>query len=116
MSDSEDLPAVFFATASDNEPVRIWLKALPKAARKQIGEHIRVVQKGWPIGMPVCRPLGKGIYEVRTSLPDHWARVFFCVKDGEMILLHAIMKKSNKIPPSDLKLAEKRKKQWEKKS
>lgn len=114
MSDSNDLVAVFFATDSGNEPVREWLKDLPKATRKKIGEDIRVVQKGWPIGMPACRPLGQGLHEVRTNLPDHWARVFFCVKDNEMILLHAILKKSNKTPPTALKLARKRKKQWEK--
>ena len=43
--------------------VRDWLKALPYPDdTKRIGEDIKTVEFGWPVGMPVCRPLGKGIY------------------------------------------------------
>ncbi len=52
--------------------MRGWLKNLPLSEdRKRIGEDIKTVEFGWPIGMPVCRPLGDGIYEVRkTSVED----------------------------------------------
>ena len=43
---------IFYKTESGNEPVREWLKSLPRADRKIIGEDIKTVQFGWPLGMP----------------------------------------------------------------
>jgi len=94
--------------------VRDWLKALPSPAdRKRVGEDIKTVEFGWPLGMPVCRPLGGGIHEVRSSLAQNRiARVLFYIdKKGRMILLHAFIKKSRKTPDEDLDLAKKNKSQ-----
>jgi len=87
--------------------VRDWLKGLSREHRKRIGEDIKTVEFGWPIGMPVCRPLGDGIYEVRTSLAQNRiARVLFYIdKKGRMVLLHGFIKKTQKTPEQDLKLA-----------
>ena len=58
------IPAIFYRTESGGEPVREWLKGLPLPEdRKRIGEDIKTVEFGWPIGMPVCKALGDGIYE-----------------------------------------------------
>src|ERR1700738_1217178 len=102
------VPASFFRTESGREPVRDWLKALPYTDdRKSIGEDIKTVEFGWPIGMPVCRALGDGIYEVRTSLAQNRiARVLFYIdKKGRMVLLHGFIKKTRKTPDEDLELA-----------
>ncbi len=62
--------------------------------------------------MPVCRLLGKGLYEVRTNLQgDRIARVFFCFHAEKMVLLHGIIKKSQKTPKKDLDLARRRQKE-----
>jgi phage-related protein len=90
--------------------MRDWLKALPLSNdRKRVGEGIKTVEFGWPLGMPVCRPLGGGIYEERTSLErNRIARVLFCIdKKGRMVLLHGFIKKSQKTPDEDLELAKK---------
>lgn len=63
------------------------------------------VEFGWPIGMPTVKPLGKGLYEVRSNLANRIARVFFGVKHGKIILLHIIIKKSQKTPSKDLSIA-----------
>jgi phage-related protein len=65
------------------------------------------VEFGWPIGMPVCRPLGGGICEVRTSLAQNRiARVLFYIdKKARMVLLHGFIKKTQKTPAEDLELA-----------
>lgn len=97
--------AAFFATESGAEPVRDWLRSLPRDEQKKIGDDIRTVEFGWPIGMPVCRPLGKGLYEVRTNLKDRIARILFAIEDGEMVLLHGFIKKSQTTPAADLELA-----------
>lgn len=103
------VPVIFFRTDAGNEPVREWLKEMPPADRKQIGEDIRTVEYGWPIGMPACRPLGNGLHEVRTSLAgNRIARVFFYVDAQQrMVLLHGIVKKTQATPKADLMLARK---------
>jgi phage-related protein len=102
------VPAIFFRTEAGGEPVRDWLKNLPSPQdRKRIGEDIKTVEFGWPIGMPVCRPLGDGIYEVRTSLgQNRIARVLFYIdKRGRMVLLHGFIKKTQTTPGEDMNLA-----------
>jgi phage-related protein len=72
------------------------------------------VEFGWPLGLPTVKNLGQGLWEVRTSLPDKIARVFFCILYGKMILLHGIIKKSQRTPVKDLQLARNRMKRLEK--
>jgi phage-related protein len=101
------VPAIFFRTEAGGEPVRGWLRSLASDDRKRIGEDIKSVEYGWPIGMPVCRPLGKGIYEVRTIVTQgRIARVLFYIdKRSRMVLLHGFIKKTRKTPDDDLALA-----------
>jgi phage-related protein len=101
-------PVIFFRTEAGGEPVRDWLKSLPSTEdRKRIGEDIKTVEFGWPGGMPVCKPLGDGIYEVRTSLAQNRiARVLFYIdKKNRMVLLHGFIKKTRRTPGEDLVLA-----------
>jgi hypothetical protein len=83
------LPAVFYALPSGREPVREWLKGLSREERKVIGEDIKDVEFAWPIGMPLCRSLGDGLWEIRSDLGGRIARVVFCVSNGRMVLLPA---------------------------
>ena len=101
------VPAIFFRTEAGGEPVRDWLKSLSAEDRKRIGEDIKTAESGWPIGMPVCRPLGDGLYEVRTaSAQNRIARVLFYIdKKRRMVLLHGFIKKTRKTPDEDLELA-----------
>jgi len=105
----KQLPAAFYKTASGAEPVRDWLKFLSDDDRGIIGYDIGILEFGWPVGMPLCRPLGGGLWEVRSSLAgNRSARVIFCVFGGNMVLLHSFMKKTQKTPPADLDLARQR--------
>ena len=106
------LPAVFYALPSGREPVRDWLQALDRPDRKIVGEDIKDVEFAWPIGMPLCRALGNGLWEVRSDLTKgRIARVLFCVQGGQMVSLHAFIKKTQKAPSADLELAQKRRKE-----
>lgn len=108
------VPAVFYVSNNESEPVKDWLLKLSKDNRKSIGEDIKTVEFGWPIGMPTCRPMSDGLYEVRTGLADKKiARVLFCFHSQKMVLLHGFIKKTQKTPKPDLDLAKKRKKEVE---
>lgn len=98
----------FFRQESGSEPVRGWLKSLSPHDRKIIGEDIKTVQWGWPLGMPLVRFMGSGLYEVRIHLESRIARVLFAFRDGQIILLHGFIKKSQKTPKPDLDLAKER--------
>ncbi len=85
---------------------------LDRTDRHKIGHDIGKAEFGWPVGMPLCRALGGGSWEVRTSLRHgRIARVIICVSPGHMVLLHGFQKKSQKTPKADLDLASKRQKE-----
>lgn len=107
--DVKRILAVFYCTENGTNPVREWLMTLDNHDRFLIGTDIKTVEYGWPVGMSVCRPLGSGLFEVRTTLKDRIARVIFCFSGGKMILLHGFIKKNQKTPKSDLETALKRK-------
>lgn len=92
----------FFRTARGNEPVREWLKALGQLERRVIGEEIKTVQLGWPLGMPLVRKMSADLWEIRVMLPRRSARVLFTVVGDTMVLLHAFFKQSQATPSDDL--------------
>ena len=99
----------FFAGESGKEPVRDWLKNdLSAQDRKIIGEDIKTVQSGWPIGMPLVDHITGDIWEIRIKLDNRIARVLFVIINNEMVLLHGFIKKSRSTPKPELDLAKKR--------
>lgn len=112
MAGPKRIPAFFYQSAAGAEPERDWLKRLGEADRRVVGQDIATVEFGWPVGMPTCKALGDGLWEVRSSLPSkREARVIFVVIDERMILLHGFIKKSQKTPKADIDLALRRKKE-----
>jgi phage-related protein len=109
-SPPQKIELVFYRSEGGNEPVRDWLLTLEEQRRREIGLDLMRVQFAWPIGMPLVRPLGDGLFEVRTSLPDKAiARVLFSFYRGELFALHGFTKKTRRTPEEDLRLARKRK-------
>lgn len=106
--DTPILEVRFYATDSGSEPVREWLKLLPSEERRLIGEDIKAVQYRWPVGMPLVKKLSGKVWEVRTHLPTRIARMLFVVREGQMVLLHGFIKKTQATPQADIRLAESR--------
>lgn len=87
---------------------------MSKEDRKRIGNDLRTVQIGWPLGMPVVRNLGGGLWEVRSHILHGIARIIFIMLKGEIVLLNGFIKKSQKTPQEELDLARKRAKKYKK--
>lgn len=108
------VPVYFYRTEVGNEPVRNWLKDLHPADRKVLGNDLQTIQSGWQtglIGEPLVKSLGGSLFEMRTALPSRRiARVFFCIHENSIALLHGFIKKSQKTPIEELRLAKKRQK------
>lgn len=108
------IPVIFYRTRAGVGVVRDWVRALNAGDRNAIGQDLMRVQYRWPVGMPLCRAMGAGLWEVRSSLPSsRIARVLFCVHGGKILVLHAFIKKSQKTPDADLALARKRQREFE---
>ena len=112
---AEKIPLVFFQTTAGNEPVREWLKELPQEDRQAIGQTSSVCSTARPVGMPLARPLGQGLWEVRTNLAgNRIARVIFCFHEHELVALSGFIKKSRKTPQGELDVARARVKELSK--
>ena len=107
------LNVYFYRSKSGSEPVRKWLQSLSNRHKKAIGEDIKTVQFGWPLGMPLVEKLKPYLWEVRSKVPNGIARTLFTVDGNIMILLHGFIKKSQKIPTKELKTALSRLKEYQ---
>ncbi len=109
MSAPKRFPAVFYATAGGNEPVREWLLDLDSESRRAIGTDIATVEFGWPVGMPLTRSLGGGLHEIRSRISARRiARVIFLIHDDRLVLLHGFVKKARKTPKPEMDIARRR--------
>jgi len=99
---------VFYRTSTGHEPVREWLRSLEDSEKKRIGEDIKTVQFGWPIGMPIAKKLNRDLWEIRSKLLNKISRVVFTIHENKIVLLHGFIKKSQKMPWVDLELAQRR--------
>jgi phage-related protein len=107
-------PAVFYRTQACTEIVRNRLRTLDERDRNAIGQDLMRVQFRWPVGMPLCRAMGDGLWELRSDLPSNRiARILFSVQQGKILILHGFIKKTQKTPDEDLALARKRNREFE---
>jgi phage-related protein len=107
-----EIPVRFYRTAAGREPVLDWLRSLDKEDRRKIGTDLMRVQFGWPIGMPLVRSLGEGLWEVRSDLPSRQtARLLLCFHQEVIVVLHGFIKKTQKTPAADLEIAQRRMKE-----
>ncbi len=107
-----EIPVLFYRTAAGREPLLEWLRALDKEDRQVIGFDLMRVQFGWPIGMPLVRNLGNGLWEVRSDLrSDRIGRMQFCFHESVLVGLHGFIKKTQKTSPNDLAIARRRMKE-----
>ena len=107
-----EIPVVFYRTAAGAEPVREWLRNLSAEDRRIIGTYLATVQVGWPIGMPLCRSLGAGLWEVRSRLASNRiARLVFFVSERRIGILDGFIKKNQKTPSTEIALTHKRMKE-----
>ncbi|PWT91878.1 MAG: hypothetical protein C5B56_03185 [Proteobacteria bacterium] len=108
------IPVVFYRSRAGSEVVRNWLRGLDEEDRNAIGQDLVRVQYRWPVGMPLCRAIGEGLWEVRTDLPsERIARVLFSFRQGKLLVLHGFIKKSRKTPNEDLALARRRRDEFD---
>src|SRR5438034_476993 len=94
----QKIPLIFFRSGKGTEPVRKWLKEFAGSRTSGRGER-SVTQWCWPVGMPLCRPMGNGLWEIRTDLPTRRvARVILYLYRQHLVALHGFIKKTRATP------------------
>lgn len=64
---------------------------------------------GANLGEPHSKAMGEGLFELRLKGAEGIARVFYCALiDKEIRMLHSFIKKTNKTPAKELRIAQKR--------
>lgn len=69
----------------------------------------RMVEYGPDLGMPHTRAMGDGLFEVRAKAAEGIGRAFYCTFVGKrIVVLHGFIKKTDKTPAKELKIARER--------
>lgn len=112
MQKPEKIALAFWRSPNGREPTRDWFRNLSDSDRLVVGTDLRRVQYGWPLGMPLVKAMGDGLWEVRSSLPSRReARVLFIIDSGGILVLNGFIKKTQKTPIAEINLARKRMKE-----
>lgn len=101
-----------YKTATGGRPVRDFLDSLTD---DELAEVVAAMREVTAAGLVAAKHLRGDIYEVRADGPSRTFRVLFCAegKFSQVLLsLSAFIKKTQKTPPRELKLAEERLEDW----
>ena len=82
---------------------------------RYIGLTARMIEYGPNLGLPHTNAFGGGLFELRIKGVEGIARVFFCTMvKQEIVMLHSFIKKTQKTPERELKVAKLRMKELKK--
>ncbi len=104
----------FYKTAKGKEPVIEFLDSLDeKMAAKLIGLMEILEEKGTELRMPYSEHLEDGIFELRCKQGSNITRVLYFFFIGQKIVVtNGFVKKTQKTPPKEIKLAKTRRTDW----
>lgn len=96
-----------------NETVQKDILSLPAGIQaRYIHLTQRILLVGPNLGMPHSSPLGDGLFELRMKSKEGIGRVMYCTLSGKrVVMLHSFIKKTQKTPARELKIAGKRMKE-----
>ena len=101
----------FFEYQNGNQPVLEWLKEQPIKDRIKIDFEIQKVRFGFTSGRGNFASISsvKRLWEIKVNLTSNRiARIFFCISDNTIVLLHGFIKKSQRTPIGEIKTAKDR--------
>ena len=95
-------------------PIEKFLSGLKMGLREKLYLSIHALAEYGPVlRAPVSKPLGDGLFELRTMFGSDTTRtVFFFVAGGRAIITHGFVKKSQKTPSRELRKAKRYRKDW----
>lgn len=109
---------IYFTTTSGRSPVQDFILKQQAKAQAKIYEVVEYLQEfGFHLPAPYLRRMigSNYLWELRTQAQSKQYRIFLA-KGGDniIVLLHAIVKKTQKTPPIDIETAQNRLKVYKK--
>ena len=104
----------FYETENGRQPVTDFMDSLDvKMAAKMFSLMEILEEKGTELRMPYSEPLGDGIFELRCKQGSNITRaLYFFYYGGKIVVTNGFMKKTQKTPPKEIKLAKDRRADW----
>lgn len=96
-----------------NDKIEEEILDLPSTLRARYFRYVDMMEdEGVNLGLPHTKFMGDGLFELRLKGQEGIARVFYClILDKQIIMLHSFIKKTDKTPTKELKVAQKRMKE-----
>jgi phage-related protein len=96
-----------------NEAIQAEIMSLPDTlAARFLNLTDRMAVVGPNLGEPHTEAFGGGLFELRLKGAEGIARVFYCTLVGRrIVMLHCFVKKTQKTPPGELRIAKNRMKE-----
>lgn len=105
---------LFYQTVAGRDVIKEWLRSFDRPDRAILGYDLKRIQIGFPMGLPLCRSLGGGLWEVRSSLGgNREVRMIFFhdAAHKALVVVHGFIKKSRKTPKVEIDIALRRMKE-----
>lgn len=91
-----------------NSTVHDYLVSFEKPTYSKVLKQIKLLENfGYQLSMPYSKPISHNLYELRIRGQQE-IRIFYCFHRGQIYLLHAFVKKTQKTPHHEIETAQKR--------
>lgn len=110
-----EFKVIFYEKENGDCPVEEFITSLDAKMRaKMIGLLELLEEKGNQLREPYSKPIDDGIFEIRCKVGNNITRVlYFFYFEGKIILTNGFVKKTQKTPPEEIKLAKERRADYE---
>ena len=100
----------FYETTDGKKPVEDFLLSLENKMQAKMVQMMELLEeKGTDLREPYTKPLGDGIFELRCKQSSNITNdLFFLFLGGKIIITNGFIKKTNKTPPKEIRLAKER--------
>ena len=99
-----EIEVIFYEKSDGTVPVKEFLASLDAKMRAKLARIIdRLKARGYELREPYSKPLGDGVFELRSQVAKDSACVlYFFVVNGRAVLTHGFIKKTQKTPQEEI--------------
>ena len=104
-----DYNVYFYRKEDDSCPVKDFINSLDVKMRTKVMGGVALLKQNGPrLREPYSKPLGDGLFELRTKQGSDITRVLYFFFDGKQIVMtNGFVKKTPKTPPAEIQTAKK---------
>ena len=113
-NESEQFEIIFYEDSKHRVPVRDFIFSLDIKMRSKLLSYIDLLkERGTDLRLPFSEHLEDGIFELRVKFGSNITRVLYFFASGKRIILtNGFVKKTQKTPRKEIKLAKRRRKDF----